>query len=92
MLKLFGCLGVLVLGVFLLAAALVGSVWRILLDFLGLRKSASHHQRTAGEARHQSTTSTSQGTASSTNGTSNSKIFKRDESEYVEFEEYREHP
>lgn len=92
MLNLFGCLGVLVLGVFLLAAALIGIVWRFLLSVLGLRKPTTHQQQAADASRQAEASSTTHTNASSADGQANSKIFKPDESEYVEFEEYREHP
>lgn len=101
MLQFFGCLGVFLLGIIFIALAFLGNIIDSILVFLGLKKRSSRPSSGFGFGPTGfGTGAGGQGTASRPNsgGTPNRnqqptrgqqkrKIFEKDESEYVDFEE-----
>lgn len=110
MLQFFGCLGVFLLGIILIAVAFLGNLIDSILVFLGLKKRGSRPssgfgygpagygtgasgRSTANRQSQQGTQYRDAGSTSSrhneqpTRGKQKRKIFEKDESEYVDFEE-----
>lgn len=83
-----GCLLAGVLGLFVFVAVLFGGILRFIAHLLGLPTSSPHAQQRPQQARQQQASHQhTQHTA--TNAQPKEKIFERDNSEYVEFEEVR---
>lgn len=96
---LLGCLFALVLGVFFIGAMFIGSIINFVLSLLGIRKrvtddafgnfrttgqsSTSYSQSKHEEQQRQQRSHDSQRTAGQQRG----KIFEKNDSEYVDFEE-----
>lgn len=89
-----GCLFALFIGIFFFSRFLLKYAFRFLLSLMGIKlpeEGQSFQQGTQGQsqsgeqARQQQQSSAHQ--HSGQNGTSNGKIFTKDESEYVDFED-----
>ena len=102
MFNFLGCFFVLFLGIIIVAFAFLGSIINIILSFLGIKKRVRNdYSRTGGYDRQSSAYGNrdayGQGRQDEqpdydkgqqrTAGQQNGKIFEKDESEYVDFEE-----
>lgn len=87
--QFLGCLFALILGLIFVAVAFLGSIVNFILSVLGFNKRV---QQSAGFRDGSATGSAGTGSRQpdephSTAGQSKGKIFKKDDSEYVDFEE-----
>lgn len=88
-----GCLFALFIGIFFFSRFLLKYALRFLLSLMGIKlpeEGQSFQQRTQGQSQSGEQARQQQSSAhqhSGQNGTSNGKIFTKDESEYVDFED-----
>lgn len=101
MVQFFGCLGVLFLGIVLIVLAFFGSIIDSILVLLGLKKrrprssgfgtgfgfGSTGQQQSSNDQYRSSEDSSTRQTEQPTRGQQTHKIFEKDDSEYVEFEE-----
>ena len=103
MFNFLGCFFVLFLGIIIVAFAFLGSIINIILSFLGIKKRVRNdYTRTSGnnrqssafgnrggytQGRQQDEQSNYDNGQQRTTGQQTGKIFEKDESEYVDFEE-----
>lgn len=105
MYNFLGCLFVLLLGIVIAAFAFLGGIINFILSLLGFKKRVNSDNRTSGaynrqgsaygnggaysQGRQQSDQSDYDGGQQRTTGQQTGKIFEKDDSEYVDFEEIK---
>ncbi|MCF0235521.1 MAG: DUF4834 family protein [Bacteroidaceae bacterium] len=89
MLKFLGCLGALLFGLIFLALALLQNFWQFVRTLLGLHNPTSSAQGPQTGGARQSAHQSNQSGRTASTGQPSEKIFERDDSEYVDFEEIK---
>lgn len=87
--SLLGCLLTVFLGLFLFAFSLFGGLIRFVARLLGLDFQVGQHKRSQGGGGKQGQTHSSTSQAHTSSKSQKGKIFERDNSEYVDFEEIK---
>lgn len=92
MFNFLGCFFVLILGILFIGIAFLGSLIDAVFSFLGLKKRVNRDSNNAfnqqqGNYNHQNSQQSRHGQDQQTAGQQTRKIFEKDDSEYVDFEE-----